>query len=216
MTSYGDAWRAFEGAPEDPSSRSFDAAVLEVLRDSLKDITVGISKNLSLVLLLMGLNELLNRAAIDKVSIGGFELTKLPFVSAILPVVISYIFYDLAARHAAEHNVAAAYSKCISRVYPSIRQSVILMEPWRTSLTGYSGGGVSKLLGDALGRIVLFGIPLYEVYAYVMLFKTSGRGIVIWGSLLLSCFFLVYGIVVWSEEEEQPMSIFKRRRRASA
>lgn len=118
------------------NNRSYGEEFLKEVRQNRREVTTGIGRVITSVLLLMAAFELLVRASIEKVSIGPLELGDLSLLRKALPVVIAYYFYDLVTK----------YSQDL--VYSNVENT--MLEILHKDIVDYDLGGVLEPVGHPI------------------------------------------------------------------
>lgn len=76
----------------------------------------------------------LGRAAVDGVNIGPFEISDLSLILKALPVVVSYLFYDILNIAVRGGEVSGVYRRILQLLHPAVAKSdlLILIAPHRS------------------------------------------------------------------------------------
>jgi hypothetical protein len=192
---------------DDQSARQVALEYLTELRSRMKDLSEGIRRAASLLLLVAAVFQLLDQAAVVGLQAGPFQIEDLSIIQQALPVVFAYLIYDatvLGMRYLYSINVAIEISV---QFQPTIRSNRldVLLNPQGSPLFGpmlwhHSASALYRLIGRFMLLLRLGSVlaPLgIEGYAYYRLFSAFGADdLVIWISLLISLFFIVFAALV--------------------
>jgi hypothetical protein len=177
---------------------------LDHLRENLRDIGSAYGRSFTFVLLVIAAFELFARAAVDKASLGPFEVTELSLIQKALPVIGSYFFYDLAVIGIRGAQVNNVYGRILRLLHPEFHRAglLILIPPHRSSLVpqrmpGQRTNGLYERLSSALYYLVIFGIPCWDVYAFIILFGNFHiSDVTLWIAFVISVLYIILGISV--------------------
>jgi hypothetical protein len=189
----------------DPESRAYlSGPYLDHLRENLRDLSSAFGRSLTLVLLIMAAFELLSRAAVGGVNIGPFEVSDLSLVQVALPVIGSYLFYDIQNIVIRGGEVNGVYRRLLERLHPNVAQSdlLILIAPHRSSLIpqripGAKPSGLHARLSLLLYTSLMLAVPLWLIYAFIVLFyRFHLSSVMVWVASVVSFLFVVLGFAV--------------------
>jgi hypothetical protein len=175
---------------------------LKELRENWLNTEKATGRSLLASLILMGVFELLSKAAVEKLSVAGFEVKDLSFVRNALPVIIAYLFYEMACHAALRANYEITHEKMMSSVDKDLRDSNLdyFLRPARHPIFGPHQFKESKLAQRA-SRLFMpaftLGIISFEAYAYKIGFTTLGvSSPVLWCSLIISIYQILLAVVI--------------------
>lgn len=191
-----------------PADLEYSDELLSQLRESWRELNSSIGKTVLAALAQAALFELLARAAIAKAALGPFEIKDLSLIRMAIPVLLAFSFYELQLLTSLQRNTQSAYMALMGRLHPKIvtlglvsliqPRPTSLFTPWTLELDKRAGAGkLYNRLGVILAMLLLLGIPIFEVYAFVLQAQYLGtRSLSFWLSLLLTAFFLLLGFLV--------------------
>jgi hypothetical protein len=104
-------------------NHQYGADFLEGLRENMREVSSRMGKSVLLAVLAAILFELLARAAVEKASIGPFEVKDLSLFRLALPVVIAYSFYEITLLVLQFYEFETAYIAAYSNLSVSSGQS---------------------------------------------------------------------------------------------
>lgn len=185
---------------------------VEALRLSARDVAASISRTVLLLLALVGTFLLLTfaqGAPNSRITLGPIGLTDVSAIERVLPAIVAYLFYQLAALTAVYDRADWVIEAIMAHYRPSLAQSHLdrLLMPQLPQL--YSIGhpapegrlaavGDAASLGMTIGLVVL--PALFEVYAFYRLFDRYGFGdVIVSVALLLSAVAIVSAIATYVE-----------------
>ncbi|WP_132189797.1 MULTISPECIES: hypothetical protein [Kribbella] len=183
------------------------ASLYDRLLDRLKEINDASRKSILGLLLVTTAVELLNRAAISNVAIGGFEVSDLSVVRKILPMVAAYFIYDLVVHGFRFYYTRAVVSE-IDRIYSSqlsAHRLTRISYPIAPSLFGplawYQSKSSMFPIVAAFNVVLRAGTVLtpllLELWWYTKLFNTFGLDdVLLWVSSSLSAAFIAFAAVL--------------------
>jgi hypothetical protein len=168
--------------------------VLEEGRKRFSEINESIRRSQTLLLLLIGINELLQSASISQASFGGFEVTKLTAVRNFIPAVLAYLFYSASAVWSQSAELSPKYEQVMSEMYPEIYNSEVnsLLVPIKDPIEGVQRGWTWPLYWSLIG-ITYLGVPAYITYSYCRILQFHDALVPIFLSMSLAALFVIYG-----------------------
>jgi hypothetical protein len=148
--------------------------------------------------------ELLTRAALNAASLGPFEIRDLSPVQKALPVIASYLYYDIGTMGMRGGYVTEAYLRILKLQHPDFakRDLLVIIWPHRSSLIAQrmfdaSWSGLHARLGRAMYALISLSIPFWLIYAFSALFhRFHVTDVTVWVSLTISFLFVVLGVTV--------------------
>jgi hypothetical protein len=157
--------------------------------------------------------ELLTRAAISEVSLGYFKIGDLTLVIKILPIIISYTYYELSATiflRKLKTNMISAYIK--NELQPIFKTDLDLIIFSSTPpdaediITRNIKGITATIIGNLtfpLLLVVWLGPLIFIMYSYYRIFTTYGFGdILSWIFFPVSLLFLIQGFSILLQYEK--------------
>jgi hypothetical protein len=186
----------------DPQSRSYlSGPYLDLLRENLRDLSSAFARSLTLGLLVVAAFELLARAAVGKAALGPFEVNDLSLVEKALPVVGSYIFFDITNTSVRGGEVNGVYRRILESLHPDLAEVglVILATPYRSSLIpqrlpGVNDSALRRNLSVGINGMLTIALPIWLIYAYSILLRKFGLlDISIWIAVALSLVYVTLG-----------------------
>lgn len=183
-------------------NHQYGADFLEGLRENMREVSSRMGKSVLLAVLAAILFELLARAAVEKASIGPFEVKDLSLFRLALPVVIAYSFYEITLLVLQFYEFETAYIAAYSNLYEDaaardLEYFVLLIMPAhfapRTYDT-YRHDAPSDLLVTMQFLtvvIVYLSVLAFLGYAYYIQFRFFHFGnIAVWITVVINAYFL--------------------------
>jgi hypothetical protein len=176
---------------------------LNLVREGWREVNSAISRVLVLTLLPAGVFELLVRAAVEKVSFGGFEITDVSMIGKILPLLIACNFYRLSGLLAAEDDYRAVYQIATRLLHQKVYdqdleyflmpQALSVHRP--TSFSIYTNRSrfdqVFNRVSMVFAYSIYFAIIVFEMYAFYFQFRRLHiEDFLLWMTLGLSFLFI--------------------------
>lgn len=184
-----------------------------------KDVSNSLSRNATLVFILISVFELLAyQRESAALTVGTFTFTNVPVVQIALPAIVAIVVYDGFRLTARWVDLQNAYQALTKKYAPRLSDNDldILIRP---SLPAFWSIGISASLksgqfsdkfiytaSEALTIITAFALPLaFEAQAYYRLFGKFGyQNIILWFSVVISTALMAFGlmyIAIWGLED---------------
>lgn len=193
----------------DDDTRVFMSRYLELVRENMQQASDKFHSTFLLIIFLMAVFELLNRAAISEVTLGPFKLSDVSLLIKLLPVVIAYYYYLTctmlamigAQRTVIDSVVAIMYGPLYDNdleyyLYPV---SPLFAESLITTAT--KGRIISAIdaIGSNFQKVIWFLPLIFQVYAFYRCFRAFGfSSIIVWVALVISAVFCIQGVFVFA------------------
>jgi hypothetical protein len=169
----------------------------ESIRANLRDLSNVLTRTTLLALGLCAVFELLSRAG-TKVEFGGIEISDTALVQKLLPVAISYLFYEQGILSLKWTDLVTTNEELTDRFHRGVRENEIDTFLYPRLLAFWDFEKVSRKTYHPVERfdaavtstlvVLALAVPvIFEAYAFFRLFtQFGGRDIVLWPSLLVS------------------------------
>jgi hypothetical protein len=139
----------------DPARPEQAQAYLNTLRESWRDISAGITRNVWIILLLLAGFELAGYRAISTVTLGPLVLENLKYVRIFVPTIVGYLFYEQMLLATRWIESEATHRYLMHMLSPNIEEydfDALLVPRWRWC-EGHAGGGEhAQVEGPLAGR----------------------------------------------------------------
>jgi hypothetical protein len=183
---------------------------LDHLLENLRDVETALRKTLSIALAAMAAFELLARAAINKASIGPFEISDLSIIRIALPVLVAFLFLQLAALDGARGLLEDAYSSIMEIAHKELVETnlVMLVLPtapviqgpllFGTDTPGYEKKRLIQALDNLFTGFSLVVFLGFEAYAYRIEFTRFGTSTLAMIALVVSAFLVTASLITFA------------------
>lgn len=190
----------------DPDLSSYRSDYIKELRENWSRNNDTQSRDLILLVLLAAIFELISRSAVGKISIGPIEVSDLPIIAKVLPIIIAYLYYDIAVLAAWHDLFSSANTALMSLAYPKAAEEDfdVLLHPRLHALAAPGlpvNSTLLKVVNAFLGLMILLGAIAFEIYAFYALFHRFGyTDIVVWASLSVSILLMSAALVMFLKD----------------
>jgi hypothetical protein len=177
---------------------------LDIMRENFRDLSAAFGRSITHALLVVAAFELLTRAALNAASLGPFEISDLSLVQKALPVLGSYLYYDIGTLGMRGSNISQVYLRTLQLQHPDFSKwdLLVLLSPHRSSLIpqrmfGASYSGLHARSSRSMYSLTSFFIPIWLIYAFSTLFhKYHISDLTVWIALAISSMFVILGVAV--------------------
>jgi hypothetical protein len=189
----------------DPSEASYRSEYILELRDNWRHVIATHTRDVVLIVLLVAIFELTARSAVTKVSIGPFEVSNIPIVFRVLPLLIAYLLYDMAILDKWHMLMESAHAHLMRVMHPKVRSTdfdwllVPTVHPLSNTLIP-SNSRFAKVANIILVVAFLGGVIAFEIRAVYILFQTFGaQDLLVWISSAFIAILLVSALGIFAE-----------------
>lgn len=205
--------------PQSKNSDQFWGTYWTSALDKWRDADRKISRSTTLMLGAAVLFELINRNLVNGINLDFTKISKPTFVLAIIPIVISYLYFSTASATASLDWTSHAYWKAFDKACTGI-----IPDPkaWYRNALVPSGGIYEAWLRmdhratNVQGRLASFGgsfkaiiailwPPIFEVYIFVELLRRfKDSKLLIWGIIVVSALLLTFSVFTFFSAPSTP------------
>jgi hypothetical protein len=193
---------------DDPKSEEFASWTLNVVLSEWRDVAMAMRRSVLLMFLLIVAFQLLITANVAELTLGPFKVKDLTIAQALVPAVVAYAFYEFIVLTGVAYRLRGAREHLIRVLHPHIYDEDLehIFSPGALSFTQHvhtkeirsrQVGLAARLWSIASTGIAIaaiFGVLVFLVYAYLMLYQRDSSTVLVSTSALFSAVVIIAAV----------------------